>query len=187
MNPSTEEIVAAVAKLAHDDIIILPNNKNIILAARQAAELSPKNIHVIETLYVQQGFSAVLAHSNEASLEKNIQSMSNAALHVHSGEITKAVRDVTIDAVAVREGDYIGLIDGHLCCTGTDVDQVVKNVVSQIDPDDETELFALYYGADVKPVEVESLVADLQAGFPDHTVEFHYGGQPHYYYLISAE
>ncbi|RME83261.1 MAG: DAK2 domain-containing protein, partial [Caldilineae bacterium] len=187
MNPSTEELLAAAEQLPHEDVIILPNNKNIILAARQAAQLSHKRLHVIETRSVPEGIAALLGYNPTASVEENVANMTASAAAVHTAEITTAVRDAHFDHITVRAGDIIGIIDGVLRCVGSSPEQVVRDVLQQIDPDGETEIFTLYWGEPVQQEEAEALARELEELFPDHEIELIYGGQPHYHYLISAE
>lgn len=187
MNPSTDELLNAANELPQEDVIILPNNKNIILAARQAADLANKRIHVVETRTVPEGIAAMLSFHEDASVEENVARMTAAAGDIHTAEVTTAVRDVQIDGVQVQAGDIIGIIDGKLRFRADSPDEAVQKVLSCIDPEDETEIFTLYYGEPVSETEAETLVEQLQDHFPDHDIELLYGGQPHYHYLISAE
>lgn len=187
MNPSTEEILHAAESLPQEEVIILPNNKNIILAARQAAELSAKTLHVIETRTVPQGIAAMLGYHATASPAENAQTMAAAAQAVHTAEITTAVREAAIGDVTTRVGDIIGIVDGILCCKGADVETVMIDVLRRLEAGGETELFTLYYGEPVTAEEAEALTEHLQTLFPDQEFELLHGGQPHYHYLLSAE
>ncbi|HEY54352.1 MAG TPA: DAK2 domain-containing protein [Caldilineae bacterium] len=187
MNPSTEDLLLAAEQLPQEDVIILPNNKNIILAARQAAEISEKRIHVIETRSAQQGISAMWGFNAEAGVEHNIAAMTEAFQDTISAEVTTAVRDVSFDGIDVKEGDLIGLIDGKLRCRGDNLDDLVQRILERMDPLGETEVFTLYYGAQVRETEAQALLERLEPLFPEHEIELLYGGQPHYHYLISAE
>jgi len=187
MNPSTEDLLQAAEGLPHENIIILPNNKNIILAARQAAQISDKQLHIIETRSVPEGIAAMLGFSTEASIEQNIRSMIAAYQDISTAEITRAIRDVSLDGIEVREGDLIGMINGQLCCKGDDLTKLVEKVLRHMEPDEETEVFTLYYGEPVQDKEAELLLERLEPVFPQHDIELLPGGQPHYHYLISAE
>ncbi len=187
MNPSTEELLRAAEQLPHEDVIILPNNKNVILAARQAATIASKRLHVVETRSAPQGIAAMLGYNPAADVEQNLRSMADSAQSVHTAEITTAVREAHIDDVHVQEGDVIGLIDGRLACKGESPDAVVRQVLALIDPDGKTELFTLYYGEPVTTAEAHALCEQLQYLYPNHVVELLPGGQPHYHYLISIE
>ncbi len=187
MNPSTEELLQAANSLPHEDVILLPNNKNIILAARQAAALATKRIHVIETHSVPQGIAAMLGFNADASAEKNLAAMSTSCQGIYTAEITTAVRDASIDDIECFVGDMIGLIDGKLCCTSDAVNDIVKEVLSQLDPDQDAEILTLYYGGSVTSEEAQILANELTTEFPEHEIELVYGGQPHYHYLIAVE
>lgn len=187
MNPSTEDLLQAAEQLPYDDVIILPNNKNIILAAHQAAAISKKRIHVIETHSIPQGISAMMGFRAGASFEQNIAVMTDAYQDTISAEVTTAVRDASFDGIDVKKGDFIGLIDGKLCCRGDVLDDLVQRILERMDPDGETEVITLYYGAGVAKDEAEMLADRLKPLFPEHEIELLYGGQPHYHYIISAE
>jgi dihydroxyacetone kinase-like predicted kinase len=187
MNPSTEDLLQAAEGLPHENIIILPNNKNIILAARQAAELADKHLHVIETRSVPEGIAAMLGFNNDANVEQNIRSMIAAYQDISTAEVTRAVRDVALNGIEVKEGDLIGMINGQLRCRGDDLAKLVEQILELIDPDEETEVFTLYYGEPVQTEEAELLLERLMPAFPQHDIELLSGGQPHYHYLISAE
>ncbi len=187
MNPSAQEIAQAAESLPHEEVIVLPNNKNVILAARQAAALSKKRIHVIETRSMAQGAAAMLGYHPDADVETNVALMTAAARDVYTAEVTTAVREARFDHVRVNPGDIIGLVDGRLCCAGKDLFTVLKDVLTQIDPDDMTEIFTLYYGESVSEAEAQALVERLKPHFEDHKFELVYGGQPHYHFIISAE
>ena len=187
MNPSTEDLLQAAERLPQEHVIILPNNKNIILAARQAAQISEKHIHVIETRSVPQGIAAMWEFNAEATVEQNIAAMTAAYQNTITAEVTTAVRNVSFDGIDVREGDLIGIIDGKLRCRGNNLDDLVQQILGCMDPDDETELFTLYYGEPVSENEADMLLERLKPLFPEYEFELHDGGQPHYHYLISAE
>ncbi len=186
MNPSTEEILRAVEGLPSQRAIILPNNKNIILAAEQARDLSKKEVVVVPTHTVPQGVAALLALNYQADLEENAQEMLEAAQEVETGEVTTATRDATINGVTVRRGQVIGLHNGTLAVGGDSLEEVVEALLERMGVE-ELEIVTLYYGADVSRNEAEALIARLRERFPEQEFEAIEGGQPHYFCIISAE
>ena len=186
MNPSTEEILQAVESVPSNRVIILPNNKNIIMAAEQARDLSDKNVLVVPTRTIPQGIAAILALNYQADLETNARAMLEAAQEVQTGEVTIATRDVTLGGLSVRKGQVIGIHDGELCVAGETPEEVVEALVERMSPSD-LEIVTLYYGADVSAGEAEALVDRLEERYPDLEFEVIEGGQPHYFYIISAE
>ncbi len=187
MNPSTEDLLQAAERLPQEHVIILPNNKNIILAARQAAQISEKQIHVIETRSVPQGISAMWEFNAEATVEQNIAAMTAAYQDTITAEVTTAVRNVSFDGIDVSEGDLIGIIDGKLRCRGENLDDLVQQILERMNPSAEAELFTLYYGEPVTEKDAKRLLERLEPLFPEYEIEMHHGGQPHYHYLISAD
>ena len=186
MNPSTEDIVQAIEKAPSDNVIILPNNKNIIMAAQQAAPISQKSVAVVPTTSIPQGISVLLAFNSEDSFDDNVKQIKEAMAMVKTGEITKATRDVNLNGQPVKSGDIIGLIDGHMIAVGNDLYDTLKQLIQQLTSNDE-ELVTLYYGAEITGVLAEDTKKRLQADFADLEIEMHYGGQPLYQYVISAE
>lgn len=186
MNPSTEEILRVVESAPASKIIILPNNKNIILAAQQAGELSQKEVAVVPTQSIPQGVAALLAFNYQAGLEENAAGMTRAIGDVCTGEVTTATRDVTLDGVTVRQGQIIGLMDDQLVVSGNTVDEVVEALLERMGVT-EREIVTLYYGAGVEPAEAETQAMRLQERYPDQSFEVVYGGQPYYFYILSAE
>jgi hypothetical protein len=186
MNPSTEEILQAVESVPSNRVIILPNNKNIIMAAEQARDLSEKSVVVVPTRTIPQGIAAILALNYQADLETNAQTMLEAAQEVQTGEVTTATRDVTLGGLSVHKGQVIGIHDGELCVAGETPEQVVEALIERMNPSD-LEIITLYYGADVSAEEAETLVERLEEKYPDLEFEVIEGGQPHYFYIISAE
>jgi len=186
MNPSTEEILGVVESVPTPKVIILPNNKNIILAARQAQELSRKEVAVVPTYSIPQGVAALLAFNHQAGLEENAAVMERAMGDVRTGEVTTATRDVTLNGVKVRQGQIIGLMDDQLVVSGETVNEVVEVLLEQMEAA-EREIVTLYYGAGITQDEAEALTAHLQERYPDQSFEVVYGGQPHYFYIISVE
>ncbi len=186
MNPSTEEILRAVESVPAEKVIVLPNNKNIIMAAHQAGELSSRPVAVVPTRTIPQGIAALLVLNYQADLETNAREMIRAAQEVQTGEVTTATRSVTLNGVVVREGQIIGIHDGELCVSGDSPTEVVGALTQRMGVA-EREIVTLYYGADVSPEEVGALVAGLRTAYPGQEFEVIEGGQPHYFYLISAE
>jgi len=186
MNPSIEQLFQAVEETSAQDVIILPNNSNIILAAQQAQALSEKRVRVIPTKTVPQGVSALLAFNYHADLDDNARSMERSASEVRTGEITTAVRDARLNGLQVEAGQIIGLVDGELAVSGHDIEHVTIETLRRMDADS-AEILTLYYGQDISPVEAQALAARVQDEFPDTEIEVIEGGQPHYQYIVSAE
>jgi hypothetical protein len=186
MNPSTQEIFEAVDELPNDRVIVLPNNKNIIMAAEQARDLCEKEVVVVPTRTIPQGISAVLALNPQADLETNEEVMTEAMYCVRTGEITVATRDVNLSGLEVHQGQVIGLIDDELTVSGDTPDQVAREILERFDLPD-MEIVTLYYGADISAAEAEHLADQLQEEYSDLEFEVLEGGQPHYFYIISAE
>ncbi|MCS7284064.1 MAG: DAK2 domain-containing protein [Anaerolineae bacterium] len=186
MNPSTEEILRVVESVPAPKVIVLPNNGNIVLAARQAQELASREVVVIPTRSIPQGVAALLAFNYQADLKENVEKMSRAAQDVRTGEITTATRDVTFNGLQVRQGQVIGLCDDQLVVAGDSVEETVRALLEKMKVADR-EIVTFYYGAGVRREEAEALVASLQEAYPDQSFEVIYGGQPHYFYIISAE
>ena len=187
MNPSTEDMLNAIAKVNADTIFILPNNKNIIMAANQARDLTEdKEIIVIPTKTIPQGITAVINYVPEKSAAENEEAMSEEIRHVRTGQLTYAVRDTHIDDKTIHAGDIMGVGDHAILAVGSDVDPVALDTLREM-IDEESELISIYYGEDIKEEEAEVLRAKVEEEFPDCDVELNYGGQPIYYYIISVE
>lgn len=187
MNPSASEIADAAQRINADNIFVFPNNKNIILAAEQAKSLvEGKTLHVIPTRNIPQGFSAALSFNPEVSAEENKANMLHALDNVTAGQVTYAVKNTRIDGFELKEGDIIGLDNKKILAKGTEVNQVVVDLIARLKSISD-EIVTLYYGADVKQEEAEALQAKLMELYPDCDVEINYGGQPIYYYLIALE
>ncbi len=186
MNPSTQDFLEAIDKVLAEEVIILPNNGNVILAAEQAAKAAPKPVQVVKTRSIPQGVGALMAFNPEMDLEQNAQKMEESAKQVITLEITYAVRDAQFEGQEIQKGQIIGLVDDKLSVVGNDVKQVVEELMAK-HVDEDHELMTLYYGEDVSEQEAKQLVEDLAADFPDVDFELHYGGQPLYYYMISLE
>lgn len=185
MNPSTEDLVKAVEKINAENIYILPNNKNIILAAEQVSSiLEEQPITVLRSTTIPQGISALIAFQEESSPEENTENMTESLKAVSSGEITYAVRDTTIDGREIHSGDILFLGDKGLLSVGKDILSVVKEALPKMG---EGEILSLYYGEDVKEEDAEALVSEMQKDYPDLEIELQNGGQAVYYYLVSLE
>ena len=187
MNPSTEDMLNAIEKVNAKNIFILPNNKNIILAANQARDLTEdKNIIVIPTKTVPQGITAVINFVPEKSPEENAAVMTEEVSRVKTGQLTYAVRDTHIDDKTIHAGDIMGVGDHAILAVGKEINDVALETVEQM-VDDETELISIYYGEDIKEEEAEVLRELIEEKYGDCDVELNFGGQPIYYYIISAE
>jgi DAK2 domain fusion protein YloV len=186
MNPSTEELFQATESLPVEQVIILPNNKNIVMAAQQVADLSSKRVVVIPSRSLPHGLSALSAFNIDASLEENTASMTEAMEGVRAVEITRAVRDVELNGVNVVSGELIGLVDGKLVFSGSDLVTVVVETLESIS-DMEPELLTVFLGEDATDEATAALEAEAAQVFPDAEIEVIDGHQPHYQYLISVE
>lgn len=186
MNPSTQDFLDAINKINAKNIIIFPNNSNIIMSANQAKELSEKNIIVIPTKTIPQCVSALINFDEEANIKENEQSMLDAIGQVSSGQITYAVRNTTMDGIDIKEGNYIGISNGKMSASGEQIDEVVLETLSKL-VNDESYLITLYYGENIKEDEANRLQTQIASVYEDIDVEIVYGGQPVYYYLLSVE
>ena len=187
MNPSTADIIDAVEKVNADTIFVLPNNKNIILAANQAAELvKDKKLCVIPTKTVPQGITAVINFVPDLSAEENMQTMIKEIGNVKTGQVTYAVRDTVIDDKEIKKDDYMGIGDSGILAVGQDIAAVTREMVSAM-VDDDSELISVYYGSDVDEATAEELRAALKSEYSSCDIELQFGGQPIYYYVISVE
>ena len=186
MNPSTEDFMKAIESLHAKNIIILPNNSNIIMAANQAKELSDKNIIVIPTKNVAQAFATLVTFDADADVSENEANMIEALSTVKSGQVTYAVRDTVINDVEVKEGNIIGIAEGKLLSAGDKINEITANLVEKL-VDEDSAIITLFYGEDTSKEEAEALRDLLEEKYEDIDVELHYGGQPLYYYLISVE
>lgn len=186
MNPSTEELLRAAEASGAEHVFLLPNNKNIIMAAEQAQRVRPERIHVIPARTLPQGIAAVLAYQEDRSVEENQKAMETACQRVRSAAVTRAVRDSHFQEQSIREGDYLGFHEGQLVAQGRQREETVQELLGRI-LTEEDELVTLFYGADVTPEESEKLVERLVSSFPHCEFELQYGGQPLYDYWISIE
>ena len=187
MNPSTEDIMNAVDHVNADTIYVLPNNKNIILAAEQAKSLvEDKNLIVIPSKTVPQGITAIVNYVDGESDEANTEAMIEEMGRVKSGQVTYAVRDTVLDDKTITEGDIMGIGDAGILSVAKDIDSAVIELVEAL-VDDDDELISIYYGEDISEEEAESLAEEIEVRYPDVDVELQNGGQPIYYYVLSVE
>jgi hypothetical protein len=188
MNPSTHDLLGAVEKANSRQVIILPNNGNIIMAAHQAEALtSPgKTVVVVPSKSIPQGISALLALNPHADLIRNVHIMTNALNTVQTGEVTTAVQDVHFDGISVRTGDIIGLLNDNLTARGSTSNEVVKQLLEQMNAAN-MEVITLYFGQPVAAADARALQQELAGVYPDQEIEIVEGGQPFYHYIISAE
>ena len=187
MNPSTEDMLNAIAKVNAKTIYIFPNNKNIILAANQARDLTEdKEIVVVPTKTIPQGITAMISYVPEKNSVENTENMLQAISQVKTGQITYAVRDTRIDDKEIHEGDIMGIGDSGILAVGKDRLEVTKETIAAM-MDDDSEVVSIYYGADTDQAEAEELASAVEELYPDCDVEVNAGGQPIYYYVISVE
>ncbi len=186
MNPSTQEILAAFEDLPTDQVIILPNNKNILMAAKSAAELSVKSVEVIPTVTVPQGLAAMLRLIPGQELSQVAAEMQSAVNEIESGEITTAVREVEIDGIDVKEGEIISLHNGKLVGSNKTLKEGCITFLETAKAND-FELITMFYGQNISQEDAESMAEFIQEEYPDQIIELQYGGQPHYQFILSIE
>ncbi len=187
MNPSAQDIADAVQKINAANVFVFPNNSNVILAAEQAKGLvSNRTIHVIPTKNVPQGFAAALSFNPEASVPENKTNMTHAIDNVASGQVTYAVRETTMNGFKLKEGDIIGLDNKRILAKSDNIVDTTVKLVKAL-KNDEHEMITLYYGEGVTENDAEALAEKLSEQYPDCDVDFHFGGQPVYYYMVSLE
>ncbi|NFD30773.1 DAK2 domain-containing protein [Clostridium botulinum] len=186
MNPSTEDIVKAINKINAENIFILPNNKNIIMAATQAAELSEKNIIVIPTKTIPQGITSITMFNPEAESKENENNMKEAIKAVATGSITYAVRDTEMDGKIIKENDILGLIECKISEVGKDIFEVSKAVLEEM-IDEDSELISIFYGKDCDEEKIEKFIEELEEKYEDLDIQCYNGKQPLYYFIMSVE
>lgn len=187
MNPSTEDMLNAIDQVNAEHIFILPNNKNIILAANQAQTLTEdKNIIVVPSKTVPQGITAIINYMPDADAQTNLEAMIEGIGNVKTGQVTYAVRDTHIDDKEIHEGDIMGIGDSGILAVGQSVEETTKEMLAQL-VDEDTELISLYYGQDVQEESAENFAQEIEDLYPDVDVDVHSGGQPIYYYVLSVE
>jgi len=186
MNPSTEDILNAVGSVPADTVFVLPNNSNIVLAAEQAKELAGQKVVVVPTKTIPQGLAAALAFREDENPETNAERMLEAARRVRSGSVTYAVRDSAIGGYAIKEGDYLAMLDSEIVANGPELSRVIRQLIDRMVTDGD-EIVTVFTGQDAAEEETGKLEAYLVEKFPDAELEIHDGGQPLYSYLISVE
>jgi hypothetical protein len=184
MNPSTEEVLAAITATNAKTVIVLPNDKNVILAAQQAAKVSSVAVHVVPTRNVAQGMAALVAFDPSKDPAENAKAMGEVADRAHGIEVTRAVRDATIDGEHVRKGEAMALLDGRVVAHGQDEETVLVEAAKRLT---DSEIFTLYGGEDVDDARVQHAAQRLRAACPRVSVEVAHGGQPHYPFIVAAE
>ena len=187
MNPSTEDMLSAIDEINADHIFILPNNKNIILAANQAQALvEDKDIIVIPTKTVPQGITAVINYNPDVDIQTNVDTITAEIQNVKTGQVTYAVRDTKIDDKEIHEGDIMGIGDEGIMAVGTSIDETTKKMLAEM-VDEDSELISIYYGSDIPKETAEDFIAELEETYEDLDIDAHYGGQPIYYYVLAVE
>ena len=187
MNPSTEDMLNAIDKVNAETVFILPNNKNIVLAANQAKALvEDKKIVVIPTKTVPQGITAIINFMPDADAAANEEAMSEAIQNVKTGQVTYAVRDTKIDDKEIHEGDIMGIGDAGIIAVGTDIQNTAKEMLAAM-VDEDSELISLYYGEEISAEDAESFAAEIAELYPDMDIDAQFGGQPIYYYVMAVE
>ena len=187
MNPSTEDMLNAIEQVNAETVFILPNNKNIILAATQAQSLvEDKNVVIIPTTTVPQGISAIIGFDPEADAEENEDNMKDIIECVKTGEVTYAVRDTSINGITIKVDDIMGIDDDGIKKVGQDVEKVTLELLEEM-VDEDSELISIYYGEDTTKEQAEALLEKVEETYGDCDVQLEYGGQPIYYFLLSVE
>ncbi len=187
MNPSTEDFINAIEKVNADQVVLLPNNKNIIMAADQAAKMSKDvQVQVVASRTIPQGIAALMAYDSESGLADNVEAMTESMQYVRSGEVTYAVRDTSIDAFEIREGQLLGIVEGKIKAVGDEMQQLIRDTLENMEMN-EAELVTLYYGADVTEEAAGELLTYLEEIYPGADFELYNGAQAVYSYLISVE
>ena len=187
MNPSTADIMDAVDRVNADTVFVLPNNKNIILAAEQASKMeSEKTILVVPSATIPQGIAAILNYAEDSDADENAEAMKEAIASVKSGEVTIAIRDTEIDGTKIKKNDYMAIGDSGILAAGRKLDSVILDMLKKM-TDEETSLISLYYGEEVTEDDALSLQKKIAKTYPEADVELQPGGQPVYHYLLSVE
>lgn len=186
MNPSIEDILNACNEVDAESVIILPNNSNIIMAAEQAAGLCAKQVKVVPTRSVMQAVTALVAYDPEGEIEEIAEAMNEEIMEVKWGEITYAVKDSAFNGLKIKEGDIIAIEEGKIVLTAEDVRTALKELINRM-MDEDSELITVFYGDKITEKEAEEIGEELEEMYPDCEIEIHYGGQPHYSFLVSVE
>lgn len=186
MNPSTQEMLEAIHSVNSDQIILLPNNKNVLMVAEQAVHLTERHVRLVPTHTVPQGIAALLALNYQAGLDDNAEAMTRAMHDIQTGEVTRAVRSVRLGGVDVEEGAVIGLVNGQLVASNNDTDDMILTVLGHMGAD-QFEIITIFYGEDVSPAEADAIGQRVREEYAAQEVEVVSGGQPYYHYILSAE
>ena len=186
MNPSTQDMLECINKVNAEHIFILPNNKNIIMAANQAAEITEKDVRVIPTKSIQQGVTCLTMFNGDADVDSNEEELKEIMESVKSGSITYAVRDTEMDGLVIKEGNILGLQESKIVEVGTEKFEVTEKVLDKM-IDEDSELITLFYGKDVSEEEVNEFVSKLEDKYEDLDIQCYEGNQPLYYFLMSVE
>jgi len=186
MNPSTKDILQAVEAVPSDKVVILPNNKNVVLTAQQVESLTNKSVEVVPTETIAQGVSALIAFDPAGDFETNIELMTQAKSTVKTIEITRATHSAQVSGLDIKKEQAIGLLDGKLLAVGNEAGDVVFDLLARIDLD-KADIITIYYGADTDKTEAEEVGTRIRQQYPTFEVEVVNGGQPHYNYIVSVE
>lgn len=187
MNPSTDDMINAIDNVNARTVFILPNNKNIILAANQAQYLvEDKQIIVIPTKTIPQGITALITYMNDATPEDNESAMVDAISHVKTGQVTYAVRDTSINGMEIKKGNIMGIGDHEILAVGNLVEGTALEMITKM-VDDDSEIISIYFGDEVDEEIANEFAGSVEKQYPDLSVELHQGGQPIYYYIVSVE
>lgn len=188
MNPSTEDIYKNIEEINAENIIIFPNNKNIIMSAKQACELTDKNAMVLETRSIPETFTAMLEFDEDSDIEENIENMADAISDMHTVEVSISIRDTSVNNIEIKKDDYIGILDGKIVATKSNIEATTKDAIDiAIENDDEISLITLYYGEEADKRRAKDLVKKLSKEYKEIDIELVYGGQPVYYYQATLE
>ena len=188
MNPSTEDIYKNIEEIAAENIIIFPNNKNIIMSSKQACELTDKNAMVLGTRSIPETFTAMLEFDEDSDIEENIENMAGAIADMHTVEVSISIRDTSVNNIEIKKDDYIGILDGNIVATKSNIEETTREAIKiAIDKDDDISLITLYYGEEADKRKAKDLVKKLSKDYKDIDVELVYGGQPVYYYQATLE
>ena len=186
MNPSTEDISEAIARAHAEEVIILPNNKNIILAAEQAAQIETEcHVHVVPSKTIPQGITAMVSYDESSAVDEVVEAMNEAISSVETAQITIAVRDTTIEGQDIKEGEYLGILEGNIVVHNKDLKETFAQLLKKMN--EEAEIITIYYGEEITEAQAQEYVEIAESSFEDADVEVHSGGQPVYYFMISAE
>lgn len=187
MNPSTEDIFKAIEEINAENIIIFPNNKNIIMSAKQAAEVTEKNAYVVDTRSIPETFTALLEFDESLSAEENLENMNEIIEDIHIAEVSISIRDTSVNDIKIKKDDYIGILDGKIVATDSSMDKTLELTIDNIIEEGEVSLVTVYYGEDVDKRKAKEFAKKLSKKYKDVDCELVYGGQPVYYYTVTLE